>query len=877
MKCNEFRRPIRVVLAIGALVGLRSASVADDFAWQPFCDHIWQSCCDLNVDTKTNNWGRFSPAPVCPAQPTGADTVTITSDCAVAPTPAVAAFILNQEGGTFTLNGNLGIGQEAAFEGPFIWNAGEIGRSGGAAAQFARLNGGLTIAGDAEKFLSFFGGFRLTNAGVGSWSGSGSWTIGMAPGGCCPAIFENAAGATFTVLTDAPILQTAFGLGQIENLGTLIKDGSTGQSVWNASLSNNGLLHVKTGELKLTGGGSADGAFLVDAGATLAFSGAAMVLQPGVGISGQGTAVVKDSNTGISIAINDDVTLGRIAVASNGRVGDTGLMRISDLLTIENGGDVRVNTRILPGARLECIGVANFWFHNLEIAGIAHIPDGSTLSANNNGLTILPGGEIQIEDGGSLTPLGNGVQPIENHGMIRKMAGTGVGTIASAFGWYLNNYADGRIQVDEGTLVSSNNLDDAGQVHIAAGATFKQQGWGTYHSGANFTGDGWFHLENAQNNFIDQGFTLEIPRLRISGNINAGQGLTGQGGLSVSQRLEMLGGGLYMNGGLTIQPGAEFSILGPNIATAYSAIENFGTTRIIGQDFSFGGPFNNHAGAVVSLESDYYFGGRFGNGVLNNEGTVRKSAGSGDTAFGGTLNNIGGLVLLESGRIVPNAYIQASGATQLAGGGILTGSMTLNGGSLSGTGTLTANLSNAGGTILPGASPGTLNIASSGSPSVTGDFSQGVNGSLRIQIGGTAPGAQYDQLTVSHNVTLNGGLNIARINGFNPQVGDSFVILTWGNTRSGTFARVSGTQIGNGKRFTVQYNTNNVTLVVTADGGLPGDLDGSGDVGLQDLAILLSSFGVCDGAVGYNAAADIDGDGCVALSDLAILLSNFGA
>lgn len=877
MTCSEFRFSFRVASAISVLAGLSGVTVADDFVWQPFCDNIWQSCCDLNVDTKTNNWGRFSPAPVCPGQPTGADTVTITSDCIVAPTPGVAALILNQEGGTFTLNGNLGIGQEATFEGPFIWNAGEIGRSGGAASQFARLNGGLTMAGDAEKFLSFFGGFRLINAGAGTWSGSGSWTIGMTPGGCCPAIFEIASGATFTVLTDAPIVQTAFGLGRIDNFGTLIKDGSTGQSVWNASLSNSGLLRVKTGELKLIGGGSADGTFMVDAGATLAFSGYAVTLLPGVDITGEGTAVVKDSNNGFSVAVNDDVTLGRLTVAPSGRVGDTGLMRISDLLTVENGGDVNVNTRILAGGRLECVGSAEFWFHNLEIAGIAHIPGGSALSPINNGLTVLPGGEIQIEDGGALTPLGNGVQPIENHGTIRKMPGAGVGTIASAFGWYLNNHTDGRIQVDGGTLISQNNFDNAGQVHIAGGATFKQQGWAAYHPGANFTGDGWFQLDNASNNFIVPGFTLEVARLRVLGNVNAGHGMTGEGGLSISQRLEMLGGGLYMSGGVTIQAGAEFAVLGPDFATAYSAIENFGTTRIVGQDFSFGGPFNNRPGALVELVSDHYFGGRFGNGVLNNEGTFRKSAGVGDMEFGGTLNNVGGLVLLQTGRIIPDTYAQSAGTTQLAGGSMLTGSMTLTGGLLSGAGTLTASVFNTAGTIAPGASAGTLNIASSASPFVAGDFSQGVNGSLQIQIGGTTAGSQHDQLAVSHNVSLNGGLNIARINGFDPPIGDAFVILTWGNTRSGTFARISGTQLGNGKRFTAQYNTNNVTLVVTADGGMPGDLDGSGDVGLQDLAILLSSFGVCDGAAGFNAAADIDGDGCVALSDLAILLSNFGS
>ncbi len=51
----------------------------------------------------------------------------------------------------------------------------------------------------------------------------------------------------------------------------------------------------------------------------------------------------------------------------------------------------------------------------------------------------------------------------------------------------------------------------------------------------------------------------------------------------------------------------------------------------------------------------------------------------------------------------------------------------------------------------------------------------------------------------------------------------------------------------------------------------PGDLDGNGDVDLDDLAVLLGDFGCASGC-----AADVDGDGDTDLSDLALLLANFG-
>ncbi|MBI5864455.1 MAG: PQQ-binding-like beta-propeller repeat protein [Planctomycetes bacterium] len=58
---------------------------------------------------------------------------------------------------------------------------------------------------------------------------------------------------------------------------------------------------------------------------------------------------------------------------------------------------------------------------------------------------------------------------------------------------------------------------------------------------------------------------------------------------------------------------------------------------------------------------------------------------------------------------------------------------------------------------------------------------------------------------------------------------------------------------------------------------VPGDVDGDGHVNLSDLALLLSSFGLCAGDAGFSAAADFDASGCVELADLAILLTNFGS
>ena len=59
--------------------------------------------------------------------------------------------------------------------------------------------------------------------------------------------------------------------------------------------------------------------------------------------------------------------------------------------------------------------------------------------------------------------------------------------------------------------------------------------------------------------------------------------------------------------------------------------------------------------------------------------------------------------------------------------------------------------------------------------------------------------------------------------------------------------------------------------------GVIGDLDCDEDVELNDLAALLSVYGVCEGEPGFNEiGADFNGNGCVDLSDLAALLANYG-
>ena len=56
--------------------------------------------------------------------------------------------------------------------------------------------------------------------------------------------------------------------------------------------------------------------------------------------------------------------------------------------------------------------------------------------------------------------------------------------------------------------------------------------------------------------------------------------------------------------------------------------------------------------------------------------------------------------------------------------------------------------------------------------------------------------------------------------------------------------------------------------------GIPGDLDGDGNVGAVDLLILLTSWGPCENC--EKCPADLNGDCVVGAVDLLILLVNWG-
>lgn len=220
--------------------------------------------------------------------------------------------------------------------------------------------------------------------------------------------------------------------------------------------------------------------------------------------------------------------------------------------------------------------------------------------------------------------------------------------------------------------------------------------------------------------------------------------------------------------------------------------------------------FNNRPTGVYTVSS-----GGMGWGVpwgvigqqFNNQGRmVKEGIGEfkvwGGIAFtnSGTLDVRGGTLLFD------DVFVQTAGETHLSNSSTLGRSgnasydWILNGGMLRGTGTIQypSTVRNNGAIVDP---VGLLTISG-------GNYSQGNNGAVQIDIGGLTPNTQYDVLSVSGNAALDGRLILSATNGFLPASGDVFNVMTYGS-RSGEFATV---EHGAGLAFGPEYQSGGVAI-----------------------------------------------------------------
>ena len=191
---------------------------------------------------------------------------------------------------------------------------------------------------------------------------------------------------------------------------------------------------------------------------------------------------------------------------------------------------------------------------------------------------------------------------------------------------------------------------------------------------------------------------------------------------------------------------------------------------------------------------------------------------------------------------MPLGYTQTAGITRVSSGGTVSAidpinvsklnTITLAGGRLEGNGTITANVANSA-TISPGLSAGTL--------AITGNLTLAPTSTLQIEIGGTTPAAQYDQLRVTGQVALGGTLNVSLINNFNLATGNLFDLLDWGSL-DGKFSSVLLPTLSVPLTWYTSQLYNNGRVAVIDSNFLPGDFSRDGHVNASDVQAMLAAL-----------------------------------
>jgi outer membrane autotransporter protein len=193
------------------------------------------------------------------------------------------------------------------------------------------------------------------------------------------------------------------------------------------------------------------------------------------------------------------------------------------------------------------------------------------------------------------------------------------------------------------------------------------------------------------------------------------------------------------------------------------------------------GNFTINRSNAVSQGIDFTSSPITGTGSFTQAGTGTTTLNAANTYTGNT--TINGGVLQVDGSIVSDTFVNP-------------------GGTLAGIGSIFANVINSG-TVSPGDSPGTLTIGD--------NYTQTSAGTLKIEIAGILPG-QHDLLAIGGSASLDGTLQVVRLNNFQPLGSDQVTILTTAGGRTGEFSTVLTENFGALLRPEVIYEPNDVVL-----------------------------------------------------------------
>jgi hypothetical protein len=740
--------------------------------------------------------------------------------------------------------GSLGGSGNVVVTGTLSWTAGDMAFSTG--KTILAPTGSGTISGTSNKWLSR----TLENSGTLNYTGT-NLLFGFAAGQA--GVLDNLTGAVFHAQNDGDLLVWFAGSHAVNNSGTFNRSG-TGTTIVDIPVNNTGATNITAGTLELGAGGAHTGSFSLNNSTTLRMAGTHS-LSPASTVSGGGTAEFPNGTAtidgalsvaslrvlGATVDVNSNASVTSLEV-TGGSLGGSGVLTVTSTLTW-SGGNMAAGTgkTVLAATGAGTIsGASNkFLSRTLENSGTITYSGTNLLFGFGAGqagvLDNLVGAIFSVTAGGDFAQNNVGTHAVNNAGTINR-SGAGITNSGVPF----NN--DGLVNLSTGTLSLDAGGNSSGSFATSVGTALRfGGGTHTLQPASSITGSGVVQFVGGTTT-VDG--TLTVPTMEISADtvVNSspsvttlnmtGGSLGGTGIVTVTGTLSWSGGNMAAGTGKTsLASTAVGTISGSGNKWLSRTLENAGTLDYNGSNLLFGfgaaeaGVLDNLGTGIFTADGDGDFGvANAGAHAITNGGTFNRiGAGTTSVASGITFTTSNSVDVQAGTLDIADAYIQTGGVTILAAGTTLSagGDVDIQSGSLRGFGAIGGNLINSG-----QVRPGGAGVA--GTLSVTGDYTQTASGTLQIEIGGTGAGT-FDVLAVTGAVTLDGSLNVALINSFNPALSDSFTVLTFAS-RNGDFASKNGLAIGGGKQLDPVYNTNDLTLVTIAAIPAPKPGEQSGGV-----------------------------------------------
>lgn len=372
--------------------------------------------------------------------------------------------------------------------------------------------------------------------------------------------------------------------------------------------------------------------------------------------------------------------------------------------------------------------------------------------------------------------------------------------------------------------------------------------------------------------------TAGLPAtLSIDADAVFGSGLTVIGGTLTGAAPISVNGLFHWAGGAITSPVAETPITANDLFVMSSSIQKALGRRLVlaaGAAGSWSGlgvlsvshqtVIEIQSGAVFELLNDVNIleTPGTGNALILNSGTLRKRSGAGVSTLGVFLDNAG-LFEIDSGvAAISHGYHQSAGELLQAGGNVRCESLlSLDGGVLRGVGTVEAGVTNTGATLRPGLDIGTLNIA--------GPYAQSTGAAVEFEFDNEGGLLKFDDIVFSDVAIIDGEVALRFLTP--PPLVGTYVVAT-GPSIAGDARHVAMYCLDPSADAQVDFTDTEIAVSFDAE-TCPADLNGDGQITLQDLALFLSNFGLPSAS---REAGDLDGDCDVDLADLAVLLSAFG-